>query len=144
LAKSDNSKIRTVSVGDGGNEIGMGNIYPFIAKHVPKGDLIGTRVECDFLISAGVSNWGGYAIASALFIQHVFQSRELGVDHDKAAIMLPNAEIESNIMDVMLANGAVDGPTCTAKRMVDSLDQEFHENIIKQMLQIVQKVECIK
>src|ERR1700712_1401074 len=40
---------RTIAIGDGGNELGMGCIpRPLIAQHVPLGDLIGCVVPADF------------------------------------------------------------------------------------------------
>ena len=49
----------SVGVGDGGNEIGMGNL----AEEVPKIETL-VRLPCvttvDKLILASVSNWGGY------------------------------------------------------------------------------------
>ena len=39
-----------------------------VLKHVPKGDLIGSSVSCDYLVTAGVSNWGGFAVAAGLCI----------------------------------------------------------------------------
>ena len=144
LAKAEYPKIRSVSVGDGGNEIGLGNIYPLISKYVPKGELIGTRVQCDFLITAGVSNWGGYAIAAALYLQGVAFNKSAEQDkhipQDKLAKLLPSVEVEKEIMDVMLANGAVDGPTCEATRKVDSFDMEFHDKVISSILEILHPV----
>lgn len=66
--------VLTVGIGDGGNEIGMGAIREELAVCFP--DL--TRCECpcgggilasepaDCLITAAVSNWGGYALAAYL------------------------------------------------------------------------------
>jgi hypothetical protein len=62
------SGIKTIGIGDGGNEIGMGSIpwselrdrlqNPAVAK-------IPCRVPTDWTIIAGVSNWGGMALGAA-------------------------------------------------------------------------------
>lgn len=121
--------VKRISIGDGGNEIGMGNLYDLVAKHVPKGETIGSRAECDHLISAGVSNWGGYALACAMYLA----AKEVGEADEK---MLPSAKVESDLLDVLLKAGALDGPTMTSERKVDSLDHDFHANLIEEMLAI--------
>jgi hypothetical protein len=61
------SPIVTIGIGDGGNEIGMGKIAAAtIARNIPNGERIACRVAADFLIVAGVSNWGAYALAAGV------------------------------------------------------------------------------
>ena len=62
--------IGTIGIGDGGNEIGMGKVRDLVRKHIPHGEEIACCVGADQLITAGVSNWGGYALATALHILH--------------------------------------------------------------------------
>lgn len=54
----------TVSIGDGGNEIGMGNVKEFLADL----NIIPAVTECDELIISDVSNWGVYGILAFLSI----------------------------------------------------------------------------
>ena len=67
--------IATLGIGDGGNEIGMANIESTIREKVRYGDRC--RCPCgagiapdvakvDVLVSATISNWGAYAVASLL------------------------------------------------------------------------------
>jgi hypothetical protein len=66
---SDTHPIKTIGIGDGGNEIGMGSIpwSEFVRRLPdPPGAKIACRVPCDYTIVAGVSNWGGYALAAAV------------------------------------------------------------------------------
>jgi len=57
----------TIGIGDGGNEIGMGKVpWSVLAKQIPSGDRIACRVATDWLIPAGVSNWGAYALAAGV------------------------------------------------------------------------------
>ena len=49
---------------------GMGKIQSEVKKHIPKGNIIATKTKCDILLTCGVSNWGGYAIAYGLAHLH--------------------------------------------------------------------------
>ncbi|MBO6210789.1 MAG: DUF4392 domain-containing protein, partial [Schwartzia sp.] len=55
--------IRTVGVGDGGNEIGMGNVADIIKQEL---SLVPCVVKVDYLVIASVSNWGAYGLAAYL------------------------------------------------------------------------------
>jgi D-glutamate cyclase len=59
---------KTIGIGDGGNELGMGKIaHETVCKNIPNGHLIHCQVPTDFLLVAGVSNWGAYSLAAGLF-----------------------------------------------------------------------------
>ncbi|XP_045663576.1 D-glutamate cyclase, mitochondrial isoform X3 [Ursus americanus] len=60
--------ISSTGVGDGGNELGMGKVKEAVKRHIRNGDVIACDVEADFAVITGVSNWGGYASACALYI----------------------------------------------------------------------------
>lgn len=65
----ENSAVKTIGIGDGGNEIGMGSIpWTELRRRLPEphGGKIACRIPCDWTIVAGVSNWGGYALAAAI------------------------------------------------------------------------------
>jgi hypothetical protein len=69
--------IPTVAVGDGGNEIGMGNVAEAVATHIshgaegscPCGGGLGATTQVEALVTAACSNWGCYAVAAALAIR---------------------------------------------------------------------------
>ena len=66
---ASNRHVRTIGVGDGGNEIGMGSfLWESLHPLVPNGH--GPRIVCriptDWTIVAGTSNWGAYALAAAV------------------------------------------------------------------------------
>uniref|UniRef100_A0A8C1LC02 D-glutamate cyclase n=1 Tax=Cyprinus carpio TaxID=7962 RepID=A0A8C1LC02_CYPCA len=46
----------------GGNELGMGKVKAAVKAYMSNGNLIACNVAADFAITAGVSNWGGYAV----------------------------------------------------------------------------------
>lgn len=59
---------KSIGIGDGGNEIGMGAIpWHDLRRRLP-GEFAGRvpcRIATDWTILAGVSNWGAYALAAA-------------------------------------------------------------------------------
>jgi hypothetical protein len=64
-----NPSLRTIGIGDGGNEIGMGSIpWERLAAllSVTASPKIICRIVTDWNIIAGTSNWGGYALAAAV------------------------------------------------------------------------------
>jgi hypothetical protein len=100
--------VATIGIGDGGNEIGMGRVAAEVARSVPNGARIACVVPADFLIVAGVSNWGGYGLAGAL---SVLAGRDL----------LPSsAQAREAVLTIWRA-GAVDGRTRKAEPTVDGL-----------------------
>jgi len=80
------------------------------------------------VITAGVSKWGGYALAAALFCLHPESSN-----------ILPNIEEESAILDAMVAVGGVDGCLRKSERSVDGLPFERHAEKLKQLVAIVER-----
>lgn len=120
----------TVSVGDGGNEVGTGNIMELIKKNVPLGESICTISSCDILIMAGVSNWGGLGIAAALTIL---------VNDEKIAKKF--IEIMSNqkeILKRMLNNGSYDGVSGEYISAIDGIMfEKEHEAVNKDIIDII-------
>ncbi|MBM7324882.1 DUF4392 domain-containing protein [Agrobacterium sp. S2] len=58
---------KTIGIGDGGNEIGMGVLpLDIVEKDIPNGSLIAAKTGSDFLIVSGVANWGAYGLLAAL------------------------------------------------------------------------------
>lgn len=68
LFKSVGAGITTLSVGDRGNELGLGRVREKVERHMKDGVVVGCVVASDYTILAGVSNWGGYAIALGLYL----------------------------------------------------------------------------
>ena len=59
---------KTIGIGDGGNELGLGKVYEQTKKYVTLGEKIGAKVSSDMVVVCGVSNWGGYCIAAGLYV----------------------------------------------------------------------------
>jgi hypothetical protein len=84
---------QTIGIGDGGNEIGMGNVLAELA-HLP---IVPSVTRCDELVIATVSNWGVYGIIAAMSCE---LRRDLFDCFDPAGIVRHLVE-----------RGAVDGKT---------------------------------
>jgi hypothetical protein len=125
----EQATLRTIGIGDGGNEIGMGKISPdVIRRNIPRGDQIASRVSTDFLIVAGVSNWGAYALASG--IRHL-----RGVPHD-AALYDPARELA--ILERMVERGPlVDGTSGKRQATVDGLSFEEYAKPLTRLGEIL-------
>ena len=64
-------ELKTIGIGDGGNEIGMGAIpWEELVRRLngEPAARIPCRVATDWNIVAGTSNWGGYALAAATLV----------------------------------------------------------------------------
>ena len=116
---------RSIGIGDGGNEIGMGKIpHETIVKNIPNGDLIHCRVPTDHLIVAGVSNWGAYALAAGIFVLKGIKPPPDLFDPDR----------EKEILEVMVREGPlVDGVTGQQTATVDGLTWDEY---VKPLIQI--------
>ncbi|HEY1065046.1 MAG TPA: glutamate cyclase domain-containing protein [Pirellulales bacterium] len=118
LADPQAKSIRTIGVGDGGNEIGMGRLdWRAFHRGLPSG--LGGKIACrslvDHLIVAGVSNWGGYALACGLACLRT--RPDLIEAHD--------ASTEQNLIRTLVADaGAVDGFSGQREPLVDGLSLE--------------------
>ena len=95
----------TVGIGDGGNEIGMGNL----AEHIPSVEQLPNEpcvTTVSHLIIASVSNWGGYGLVAGLSL---LTGRNL----------LPSPEQEEDVIRTMVDRGAVDGVASAQVYAVD-------------------------
>jgi len=108
----------TIGVGDGGNEIGMGNIYAELAQ-LP---IVPSVTRCDELVIATVSNWGVYGIIAAM-------SREL--NQDLFSLFDPVA-----IVRQLVDRGAVDGKTGAAECTEDGLPLAVGLSIVAQLREL--------
>lgn len=122
----------TIGVGDGGNEIGMGNIPPeIVASAVTNG--MGMRIACrtrtDAAVLAGVSNWGAYAQALGL----AAACDDLGAAN---AATYPG-RVADVLASLVEEAGAVDGTTGRPTRTVDGLPWECEADMLRSLRRIV-------
>jgi hypothetical protein len=107
--------VRTIGIGDGGNEIGMGRIpWEDLFRRL-SGEQAGRvpcRVACHWNIVAGTSNWGAYALAAAMALERssVDVLRPFDSDH------------QERVLKAMVDEGpAVDGVTRRREATVDGI-----------------------
>jgi hypothetical protein len=115
------SQCQTIAFGDGGNEIGMGNVRQALGEL----DIIPAVTTCDELVIASVSNWGVYGVIAAL-------SDLLNRDLFKFIDPEP-------IANFLVANGCVDGVTNRREASEDGFPIEISKSIIRQLRELVFK-----
>ncbi|WP_458700478.1 DUF4392 domain-containing protein [Sulfurospirillum sp. 1307] len=103
----------TFSIGDGGNEVGMGNYKEDIQEHLT---LVPCKVECDYLMLASVSNWGAYGFIACL---------------DKN--LIPTFEEVDEYLGYIVSLGSVDGIKKECVKSVDGKDWELEKEILEDL-----------
>lgn len=109
----------TLAIGDGGNEIGMGNIRDAIAGL----DINASVTGCDELLVADVSNWGAYGLIAFL---DVWSGKDLLDDISPL-----------EILKYLSARGSVDGVTRENTLTEDGLEAEEGWSIIRELRNLV-------
>ncbi len=105
----------TIAIGDGGNEIGMGNIAPAIAAL----DIRASATRCDELLVADVSNWGAYGLIALLGCWS---------GTDLLAALSPLA-----LLDYLSGKGSVDGVTRENTPTEDGLEATAGLEVIRDL-----------
>ena len=121
-AKTDylfESGIPSGGIGDGGNEIGLGNLADIIPT-VPSLVRLPCVTTTSELVIASVSNWGGYGLVAAL-------SRAKGQN------LLPSIKAEQELVKRNVELGAVDGPSGEAVPMVDGFTLEENSQALREL-----------
>ncbi|KAM9290395.1 D-glutamate cyclase, mitochondrial isoform 1-T3 [Cariama cristata] len=142
--------VTTTGVGDGGNELGMGKVKDAVKKHIKNGDVIACDVEADFTIVAGVSNWGGYAIACALYILSTceihdrYLRKAVGFPQLSKKMVwlssLPSVSKEEKLLKTLVRHGVRSGKTASLEMEVDGLPfYNTHSLMIEKLLQEVRQ-----
>ena len=113
----------TLGIGDGGNEIGMGNLARYVGavETLPQSPAI---TPVDRLVIAAVSNWGGYGLVAAL-------SRLVKRN------LLPSVTWEKEIIREIVARGAVDGTSGQKRSAVDGFDLEQNSWALTQLHRVL-------
>ncbi|NXE24208.1 GLUCM protein, partial [Ardeotis kori] len=137
--------VTTTGVGDGGNELGMGKVKDAVKKHIKNGDVIACDVEADFTIVAGVSNWGGYAIACALYILRTcevhdrYLRKAVGFPQLSKKMVwlsaLPSVTKEEKLLKTLVQHRVRSGKTASLEMEVDGLPfYNTHSLMIEKLL----------
>jgi len=121
-AKADylfESGIPSVGIGDGGNEIGLGNLADIIPT-VPSLVRMPCVTTTSALVIASVSNWGGYGLVAAM-------------SKIKGKNLLPSIEAEQALVKRNVELGAVDGPSGETVPMVDGFTLEENSQTLQEL-----------
>jgi hypothetical protein len=107
--------VKTIGIGDGANEIGMGAVPWEDLERRLAGEQSGRvpcRISTDWNIVAGTSNWGAYALAAAVAL----------VRGNVSAVAPFDCRQQQTVLEAMVAHGpAVDGVTRRREATVDGL-----------------------
>ena len=111
--------IPSIGIGDGGNEIGMGNLLEVVesADLLPDYPAITT---CNHLIASSTSNWGGYGLVAALSVE---AGRNL----------LPDIETDAACIRYLVDAGAVTGVTGAHDYLVDEFTLEENAAVLQEL-----------
>lgn len=128
-------KILTVGIGDGGNEIGMANIAPAIREQLPYGQKcqcpcglgLAPTTPVDVLLTATVSNWGGYALAAQI-AAITGQAGAMNTPEREQAVL--TAAAGADFHDAIYGSIALS---------VDGLTLDVHQSMITMMREVVRQ-----
>lgn len=113
----------TVGIGDGGNEIGMGNLI----KEIPGVETLPDNpaaTKTSKLIITSVSNWGGYGLAASL-------SKVAGRN------LLPSVEDEAETLKRTVDLGSVDGFSSEPRYEVDGFTSDENGVLLGRLHQLL-------
>lgn len=108
------SQIPTWGVGDGGNEIGMGNLKEVISEKL---SLVPCINEVDHLVIATVSNWGAFGMTACL--EKLTGTR-----------VLPSYPEMKRYLEQTVAMGSIDGVNKVHECTVDGFSAEIEKEIV--------------
>ena len=111
--------IPSIGIGDGGNEIGMGNLVEAVATaaQLPDNPAV---TRCDHLIAASTSNWGGYGLAAALSLS---AKRNL----------LPDIDADAACIRYLVDAGAVSGVSGEHDYLVDEFTLDENAAVLQEL-----------
>lgn len=122
--------VRSLAIGDLGNEMGMGTIGDHIRKRIPYSDRGECRCGCkggilaaskaDHIITATTSDWGCYGLIGALS----YLKRDMDI--------MQTPKLEEKIIRTACENGLIDmnGPKVQG---IDGFDVEMNVNVVRLM-----------
>ncbi len=127
--------ILTVGIGDGGNEVGMGNIKNTVERLVPYakrcrcpcGGGIAAVSRVDSLVTASISNWGAYGIEACL-------ARLTGKQR-----MFHTPRLEESVLRHVMAAGAIDGANGRNEFSVDGVSGELQMAMVDTLGSLISK-----
>jgi len=119
--------IVTIGIGDGGNEIGMGSVpWETMKRAIANGPggRIACRIATDHLLAVGVSNWGGYALATLTACLW-----------ERPEVIEPlSADAVRRLIELLVSKaGAIDGVTRQRQATVDGLPLDAYLQVLREI-----------
>ena len=119
-------EVLCVGLGDGGNEMGLGNIAPVLKELYSVGDLIAAATSSDVPVVGASSNWAAYAIGVCI------EAHE-GTTHRVRDIDLPG------IIHRCAEEGAIDGFSVRPEAKVDGTPVSLNTAVLDLMTWVVDR-----
>jgi hypothetical protein len=127
--------VLSIGVGDGGNEVGFGDVRDAVTAVHPLGAVskggfpsgVITVTGTDIIVAASVSNWGAYGISAALAYLR------------KQPDLIHSPELERHLVDACVNGGGRDGANGLHQPSVDGIDLDGHAAFV-QLLNAIVKV----
>lgn len=125
-------EVLTLSVGDAGNEVGMGLVHETVETEIEYGAEcqcgcgagIASNIETDILVPATVSNWGGHAIAACL-------------SHLTNTPVLHDPEVEHRMLIEAAMAGSIDGIVGGTNGWCDGMPPKTHESVLRLIREVL-------
>ena len=122
--------VTTIGIGDGGNEVGMGKVRDAVVRNIANGETIAASTACDHLVTCGVSNWGGLALACGLYavakcrVHNRYRRNGLGFVDDTVSLdaFVLDAGADEDLHKFIRDSGFRDGISGEQVLTVDNLD----------------------
>jgi hypothetical protein len=130
FGKQSNRPFESIGIGDRGNEIGAGRIpWEVFRQNSPTNRelVFCCRMETNYFISCGISNWGGYALMAGVALA---KGRL-----DVLEKMSP--EQEGKVLDYLIHHGpSIDGITLKQDYSVDGIEFDDYMKVIERVKEI--------
>jgi hypothetical protein len=125
--------VRTVAVGDFGNELGMGTISETVLAETPAGAQCGcpcgSGVAClrtsDVTVACSVSDWGAYAIAAAL--SYLKQD---------PFVFMPG-EFYKRVLEATVVGGCIDGTSNYSIPHIDGVREDYNVRMVEMLSDVI-------
>ena len=144
FVKCKEAGVWNMAIGDLGNELGMGALENHLKKHIPYMDQNGCTCGCgggsmaavaaDNIITATVSDWGGYGLIAAT----AYLNQDMDIMH--------TGEMEEEVIKTASNSGMVD-MYGWLEYAIDGIPMDFHVHLVELMRKCVentlkQKEKC--
>jgi D-glutamate cyclase len=130
LVERLNLTVESIGIGDRGNEIGAGKIPWEVFKQKSQTNrepVFCSRAKTDYLVSCGISNWGGYALLAGVALA----MGRLDI------LEKVTPEQEGMVLDYIVRHGpAIDGITFKQDHSVDGVEFDDYMRVIERIKEI--------